>query len=261
MTERIDLDDHRTDQANSPVAPRRGRGSLRMRGRHLALAALLALGVPLALAGCSDLDEGRSGARAPAAPASVLAREQVQNQRLDLSGIGHDLGSPDAPIKIIEFSDFGCPFCAQFAKISLPELHEEFIATGMVQWKYIPYILGIFPNGDRAALAGECAAEQGDDTFWSMHDKLYENQQEWKSEGRGARDLFARYATELELDREAFLSCYDEERPGKELNRIGQLGQQFGVRATPTFFINGERVEGAIPLELFRQAIREVAAR
>jgi protein-disulfide isomerase len=221
------------------------------------LATLTALAI-FGLAACGEVDDG-TRARTAGAPVSVLERERAEKQGVDLSDVGYDLGDPNAPITIVEFSDFGCQFCNQFAQNTFPSLREDFIKTGKVQWKYVPYILGIFPNGDRAALAGECAAEQGQQAFWAMHDVLYDRQREWKSEGAGARDLFTRYAAELDLDRSRFTTCYDQNRPAATVARNTRLGQRLGVRATPTFFINGARVEGAIPLELFQQVLREVA--
>lgn len=218
---------------------------------------ILAVLATIALAACGDLDDD-TRARTAGAPASALERERAGRQGVDLHNVGYNLGDPDAPIAIVEFSDFGCQYCNQFAQNTFPTLREEFIKTGKVQWKYVPYILGIFPNGDRAALAGECAAEQGEQAFWAMHDVLYDKQREWKSEGTGARELFARYAAELQLDRSRFLACYDQNRPAATIARNARLGQQLGVRATPTFFINGARVEGAIPLELFRQVLQEI---
>lgn len=222
-----------------------------------ALATALAALAVLLFAGCSDLDDD-TRARAAGSPASTLERARAQGQAVDLSDVGYDLGDPDAPISIVEFSDFGCHFCNQFAQNTFPSLREEFVETGKVKWKYVPFVLGIFPNGDRAALAGECAAEQGDQAFWAMHDILYDNQREWKSEGAGARDLFASYAAELDLDRGRFLACYDQNRTAATVAQNTRLGQRLGVRATPTFFINGARVEGAIPLELFQRVLREM---
>lgn len=232
----------------------------RIGGTSVALTTLATLAIltTFGLAGCGNLDDD-ARVRTSGAPISVLERERAENKGLDLRNVGYNLGDPDAPIAIVEFSDFGCHFCNQFAQNTFPVLHDEYIKTGKVQWKYVPYILGIFPNGDRAALAGECAAEQGDQAFWAMHDVLFDNQREWKSEGGGARELFIRYAAQLDLDRNRFLACYDQNRPAATVARNTRLGQQLGVRATPTFFINGARVEGAIPLELFRQVLQEVA--
>jgi len=208
------------------------------------------------LAGCGEMDDDVQQ-RTGAAPPSILEQERAR-QGVDLTGVGYDLGDPSAPISIVEFSDFGCHFCRQFATETFPTLEREYIETGKVRWKYIPFVLGIFPNGDRAAIAGVCAAQQGDEAFWTMHDVLYASQDEWKSEGGAARQLFARYAEDAGLDEGQFLRCYDQNEPARDITTNDRLGRQLGVRATPTFFINGARVEGAIPLDLFKRVLDEV---
>lgn len=211
----------------------------------------------IALAGCGDLDDDARRRRSAATPPSVLEQERSR-QGIDLRGVGYDLGDPRAPIAVVEFSDFGCRFCGQFARETFPTLREEFIETGKVRWKYVPFVLGIFPNGDRAAIAGECAAQQGEDAFWAMHDLLYERQGEWRSEGGAARSIFAGYAAEVGIDGKAFSECYDANQTAPTVARNDRLGRELGVRATPTFFINGVRVEGALPLELFRRVFDEI---
>jgi protein-disulfide isomerase len=173
---------------------------------------------------------------------------------IDLRRVGYERGSPDAPIVVVEFSDFGCPFCGQIAREHYPVLHKEFVQTGRVRWRYVPVVLGIFPNGEEAARAAECAAEQG--RFWYMHDKLYERQREWRG-SRGVAELLAGYAEEVGVEPARFASCYAEDRGAARRRASGVAAQQLGVRATPTFLINGRRIEGALPLEQFRQLLSQ----
>jgi protein-disulfide isomerase len=168
------------------------------------------------------------------------------------------VGDPNAPITVVEFSDFGCRFCRQFATETYPALYREFVMSGKVRWKYVPYVLGIFPNGELAARAGECAAEQGEKAFWAMHDVLFERQREWQ-QGE-ARSTFGRFAQELGLDEKRFQGCYDKDLRGERIRGNNELGRQLGVRGTPAFFINGARVEGAIPLEMFRMGLEQMLA-
>jgi len=225
--------------------------------RRTAPFALLALVV--AACGGADADGAAveaEGAAARAALGSVAPPPLPQDHGLglDLGGVGYDRGDPDATVQIVEFSDFGCPYCGVFARETYPELHERYVETGKVAWKYVPYVLGIFPNGAQAARAGECAGEQGESEFWAMHDRLYERQREWKSTGE-PRELFLGYATELGLDAERFASCYDEDRRARRIRLGGIAGRQLGVRATPSFFVNGMRVQGAIPAEQFKMLL------
>lgn len=239
--------------------PTRARPGAKPR-RVARLGTLLALAASFTLIGCQDLESDiarQNDARARRA----AAQRQAERQGIDFAGVGYDIGNPDAPVAVIEFSDFGCQFCRVFALESFPSIRKEFIDTGKVKWKYIPFVLGIFPNGDRAAIAGVCAAAQGSDAFWRMHDLLYETQNDWKSAGKRARAHFERLAADLQLDLDRFTDCYENNRAAPEVTRNTRLGQQVGVRATPTFFINGARIEGAIPLDLFKRVLEEASTR
>ena len=203
-------------------------------------------------------------ARPPAArtPTPSSLPEDVSGgdeQELDVSDLGYDFGSPDAPIRIIEFSDFGCGYCRKFHVETYPTLREEYVETGKVQWKYVPYILGMFgPNAVDAALVGECAGEQGE--FVAMREELFEHQSEWKG-ADGPRELFESYARAVDLDMDRFVSCMTEMRPQERIVAGSNLGRQLGVRGTPTFFIPGVTViPGALPVETFRLVLDQVLA-
>lgn len=172
---------------------------------------------------------------------------------------GYDRGSVRAPVTVVEFADFGCRYCARFATEVYPRLADEFVTTGKVRWKYVPFVLGMFPNGDGAARAAECAAEQGKTAFGRMHDLLYARRPEWS----GAADpagSFRAYAAAAFLDEARFARCYGSEATGARLRASNELADQLGVRATPTFFVDGARVEGALPLEQFRAVLRDALA-
>jgi len=201
-------------------------------------------------------------APAEAAPAPVVQglggdpREPAIADTIDLRKIGYSRGAEDAPVTVYEFSDFGCPFCGMFARGTYPGLHEEFVATGKVRWTYVPFVMGMFPNGAESARAAECAAEQG--KFWEMHDLLYAKQNEWKA-SRSPERLYNGYARELGLDTGRFASCYREDRGGARTALNNRAADALRVRATPSFFINGRLVEGALPAEQFRQVLTSLA--
>ena len=235
-----------------------------------ALALLLVTGT---LAACGR-EEARGETPGAAAPQTVGAAAQVPEpldeespalfteepapaaagDTIDLRKVGYDRGSPRAPVVVMEFADFGCPFCSTFALSTYPELHKEFVATGKVRWKYVPFVMGMFPNGSESAKAGECAAEQG--KFWAMHDLLYQKQREWKA-SRAPEPLFRGYARGLGLSDPRFAACYRENRGGARTALNNRISEQLRVRATPTFFVNGQMIEGALPLEQFRQVLRQ----
>lgn len=199
------------------------------------------------------------GASQPSGPSAAEAGGEEPAQEMDLSEVGYDFGSPDAPIRIVEFSDFGCGYCRQFHVETYPTLHEEYVETGKVHWKYVPYILGMFgPNAVDAALAGECAGEQGG--FVAMRERLFAAQSEWKG-ADDPRAHFRRYAGEEGLDAGRFTSCMEENRPQARVVANSQLGRQLGIRGTPTFFILGHSViPGALPLETFRIVLDQLLA-
>jgi len=178
-------------------------------------------------------------------------------QVVDLEGLGYDKGSPDAPILIIEFGDFGCSACAMFATETMAQFQREFINTGRVRWKYVPFILGSFPNSAEATKTAECAAEQ--DSFWSMHDLLYANQKEWNRE-RKPRDVFIGFATRLGLDRQRFERCLDTDPRADHIRKTTEAARSLLIRHTPTFFVNGRRAIGALPITEWRKIIAQVSA-
>lgn len=191
-----------------------------------------------------------AAARPPAAPGGA---RRVEVGGVDLTGIGYDKGDPAAPVVIVDFSDFGCPYCGVHSRETLPALEREFIATGKVFYKYVPVVMG-FPNGDVGARAAACAAEQG--RFWPMHDRLYATQSEWRP-SRAPGPLFARAAVALGLDARRFAACSAAPRAGDASARATALATQLGVRATPTFVVNGRPIEGALPLAQFRQVLAD----
>jgi len=157
------------------------------------------------------------------------------------------LGDEGAPVTIIEFSDYECPFCARFWRETLPQIKQEYIDTGKVKLVYRDFPLNIHRNAQKAAEAAECAGEQS--KYYEMHDKIFENQQ--------AIDVLSlkRYAQEIGLNTAEFNSCLDSGKMASEVKKDFSDGQAAGVRGTPAFFINGKLVSGAQPFSVFQQAI------
>ena len=169
-------------------------------------------------------------------------------------------GSSDAPITIIEFSDFQCPFCARFHAETLPLLLENYIDTGKVKFIYRDYpIQGSHPNAVPAAVAAECADEQG--KYWEFHDKLFESQSQWnRIETIDAVSVFSQYASEMELNMEQFDTCLTTGKYIDEVREDLNDGQSYGVSGTPGFFIGNDELgfvelKGAQPFENFQKII------
>ena len=170
------------------------------------------------------------------------------------------IGDPNAPISIIEFSDFQCPFCARFHIQTLPSILEEYVDQGKVKLIFRDFpIQNIHPNALPASVAAECANEQG--KFKEMHDKLFDNQKEWSGlETANAMSLFSQYALEMGLEQEVFDSCLTNGKYIEEIRNDLNDGRTYGVSGTPGFFIGNDQIgyvelKGAQPFESFKKVI------
>jgi protein-disulfide isomerase len=156
------------------------------------------------------------------------------------------LGPEDAPITIVEFADFQCPFCQRHALEVYPQLVEAYGDQLRFIYKDFP-LTSIHPEAMPSALASHCAQEQG--KFWEYHDLLFSGRLELSN------DAYFAYAEELGLDTAEFQTCYEEARYTETIQADYNFGSQLGVGSTPTFFINGIAVVGAQPYSVFAQVI------
>ncbi len=169
---------------------------------------------------------------------------------------GNVLGYPEAPVTIIEYSDFQCPFCRRFALETKRLIMADYIEAGQVKLEYRHYAF-LGPESLSAAEAAECAGEQGQ--FWPYHDILFQRQGRENS-GVFSRQNLVAFAQELGLDLEAFTSCLDTGKYRQKVISQREEGQALGVQGTPTFIIGRYLVRGAQPYEVFRQAIDQALA-
>lgn len=158
-------------------------------------------------------------------------------------------GSLDAPVTIVDFSDFQCGHCAHFAFTTKRQIEEEYVETGQVKLVFRNFVV-MGSASQLAAEAGECAHQQGH--FWEYHDRLFQNLTEGR---RISKDELTRLAGELGLDTTAFNLCLDSGKYKDEVERDAQEGKRRGVSGTPTFFINDRRIVGAQPFETFKRII------
>lgn len=179
-------------------------------------------------------------------PEGALTRYEGLQQTRTTEGFPR-LGNPDAPIQLAEFADFGCTHCREFHAEAISQLVDR-VRTGYVAITYVPlYGFGAVSNGQGAAEAAICAAEQG--KFWAFHDGLFEwqgiygNQAFTNNRINASVDAFG-------LDRGAFNACTSSSRPDDVLNAARAQQQRAGVTATPSFTING-----VIPLDSDQQSI------
>ncbi len=156
-------------------------------------------------------------------------------------------GDANAPVTIVEWTDYECPFCTRFFEQTYPQIEEEYIETGKVKFIVRDFPLSFHQNAQKAAEAAECAGEQG--KYFEMHDKLF-------VEGvSGGVESFKQYAADLGLNTEAFNACLDSGEMAAEVSKDMRDGQAVGIRGTPGFVINGQTVSGAQPFANFKQVI------
>jgi protein-disulfide isomerase len=167
------------------------------------------------------------------------------------------MGDPNAPVKIVEFSDFQCPYCARFWKETEPQLVEEYVKTGKVYFVFRS--MGNFVSNnitrqsggsnnesELAAQAAYCAGDQ--QKFWEYHDTLFANQL-GENEGYFVRQRLDAYAQAIGLEPNAFKDCMDSKKYKDKVTQDGLDGEKAGVQGTPSFLINGKLVEGALPFD------------
>lgn len=164
------------------------------------------------------------------------------------------LGDPAAPITIIEFTDYQCPFCARHVADTMPTLLTEMVESGRVYYQLKDFPLDdLHPEARQASTAARCAGEQ--DAYWPMHDALFARQAEWSGTGQAAGPTFVAIATDLSLDATAFDACLQSGQFDETIQANLDEGLALGVRGTPSFFIDGFPISGAQPYELFEYAV------
>ena len=179
-------------------------------------------------------------------PAIRLVLDAPRYQ-VDVSADDPALGNASAPVTLVEFSDFQCPFCARVMP-TLKRVQEAYGDRVRLVWRDFP-LTAIHPQAFGAAQAGQCAQEQG--KFWALHDLLFANQQALEPA------LLKAYAADAGLDAEAFGACLDTAKYADRVQAQMGVGTGLGVRSTPTVFINGRMVSGAQPYEVFTKIIDE----
>ncbi|HLF53928.1 MAG TPA: DsbA family protein [Candidatus Nanoarchaeia archaeon] len=168
------------------------------------------------------------------------------------------LGEKNAQVTIVEFSDYQCPFCRKFWQETLPSIKKDYIDSGKVKLVYMDFPLGFHPGAVPYAEAARCAGEKGDDAYYKMHDKIFEEQN--KLDGGSVRstieytgdEALKKWAKDIGYDIGA---CLDSGRYADAVQEDLSYGSSLGVQGTPGFFINGQMVSGAQPYSVFKQII------
>lgn len=226
------------------VAPRRPR---RRRSPWVMLAAA---GVGVVLAGAIIavmlITQGGGSAGGDKAPPDI-----------SVNAVGRTLGNASAPVTIIEYADFQCPYCKRAAANIEPQIERDFIEPGKasLEFRHFPIVDRNDPGREShlAAYAAECANEQG--KFWEYYQVLFANQ---KAENAGdfTKPKLEGFAKDLGLNEEQFNSCLESEKYSQVVEQMKKEGEAQGVTGTPTFFINGVKLQAA-DYSSFKRAIEQ----
>lgn len=211
----------------------------------------------LIIAGAVVLSQNFKPASKPQKEASSLGaspevsrpiRQKKSKVEIEVTKNDHIRGNLEAPVTIVEFSDFQCPFCRAFHP-TIKQVLADY--PDKIRWVYKHYPIDqIHPQARPAAEASECVAEQkGNDGFWRFADALFENQE------RLGESLFKELAQNIGLDMAQFEACLSSRKYQKRVEEDLQEGISLGVRGTPGSFVNGELVEGAVSLARLKTII------
>lgn len=227
-------------------------------GVPLAVLVLVAVLAALTLTSRADTSGGQasSSGQAQAAPSAGSSQAPSPDEARRKPGDPYAKGRVDAPVVMVMWSEFQCPFCGRFARESEPTLVKQFVDTGVlrIEWRDFPY-LG--PDSQTAAIAGRAAAAQ--DKFWAFHDAVYAMEHRVNKGDLDAAHL-RDYAVKAGLDMGAYDADMQAKKGAAQVQTELSHGEALGVTGTPAFLINGQPVLGAQPTQVFVSMIEQAAA-
>lgn len=185
--------------------------------------------------------------------AAIGAQDQKIAKSADLEDGDPVLGNPKAPVTIVEFGDYQCPFCGRFFQTTERQIIDTYVKSGKVRFIYRDFAF-LGPESEMAAIATECANEQG--KFWQYHDYLFTHQ-DGENEGAFSNVHLKEFAEKLGLDSGKFDQCLDDKKYKDEVARDVEAGRLLGVNGTPSSFVNGKMLTGAVPYAQFQSLIDE----
>ena len=246
-THQASMSEKRTTGASDRDVVRNAKARPSHRTFYLALAALVILGIVVV---------GYAWQRGKGAGAATAVSNDAA---VTLSG-GYVRGSPDAAIEIVEFGDFECPGCGDFARQTEPQIQTNLVAPGIARFRFID--LQVTPthrNAPAASVAAGCANDQG--KFWEMHDRIFAGQAEWSTTATlQPKPILQGYAREIGLDVKAWDECYTAERHIETLTTNMQQAVRVGLSRTPSIMIGRRVLIGAQPYERVKAAVDSALA-
>ena len=194
-------------------------------------------------------------AQAPAAPQEpqeVILDDATFAKLLDNPAASK--GNKNAPVSLVEFTDYQCPFCARYVTDTYNQIVENYVDTGDVYYVVRDLPLGFHPNAKPAAMAARCAGDQN--KYFEMHTAIFDGQQAWSSLS-DPQETFESLAKEVGLSLGTFTSCYTSDKYSQAVDDDLALAGTVQASGTPTFYINGKQLVGAQPYSAFQAAIDE----
>jgi protein-disulfide isomerase len=172
---------------------------------------------------------------------------------------GYLMGNPNAPVPIMEWGDFECPGCSQFAVLTEPDLRKRLVETGVASFRFFDYPLTGHKNTWYASHAAACANEQG--KFWEMHDAIFNGQDKWNGEATSnPKGIFKGYAQTIGLNTDQWTSCYDARKFQPQIEANKAEGDRRRINQTPTFVVGKRMVSGAIGYDQLKMLVDSAMA-
>ncbi len=194
-----------------------------------------------------DMIQGAVAKLTKGAPVEVYFQKPKSNIKIE-AGNSPSTGNENAKVTIYEFSDFQCPFCSKGAKI-VSDIKKKYGSKVRIVFKNFP--LPMHQDAGPASEAALCVNEQSKDKFWKFHDIVFANQSNLDAES------LAKHAKAAGADEKKFKECFESKKFADAVKGDLAYGEKLGVRSTPTFFINGQLMAGALPIEQFSEVIDE----
>jgi protein-disulfide isomerase len=195
-------------------------------------------------------------------PKGLAAASQVDTTLPPVQSEGYVLGSPAAPLEVVEFGDFECPQCGRFATLTEPDVRSRLINTGSVRYRYIDYPLPMHGNTWNASRAAACADEQG--KFWEMHDAIYANQDRWDTQATNKPDkLLKQLGGQIAgINADQFNQCVDTKKTQAKIQAHLKIAEARQINATPTFIFGGDKqFAGFLSYDQFKQFVDQAVAK
>lgn len=188
-------------------------------------------------------------------PVAQMILPTVTDSVLASKARGYTIGSPDAKVEIIEFADFECPACGNFATVTEPDVRKNLVETGIARYTFYDFpLLNAHQNTVPASMSAACANDQN--KFWEMHDAIFFGQIEWNGIATSnPRKVLTSYAEKLGLDMPKWNACMDANTHEERIRANYALGMTKQVSSTPTFFVNGQVYPGALPYDDMKKAV------